>query len=83
MGPKKTKNTTEKIWTEEETLQLLDLYKCYPCLYDVVSKEYKNRGKREAAISAIIKDMEQVCMQMFIVILVSVFIVYIFLLHIG
>ena len=36
-------------WTEELVDELITLYERYPCLYNVKTKEYSNRDKRQQA----------------------------------
>ena len=40
-------------WSEEVVEELISLYEARPCLYDIKSKEYFNRNKRNKALQEI------------------------------
>ena len=39
--------------------KLIDLWPDHPCLYDVRSKDFKNRDKREKAVADLALQLEQ------------------------
>lgn len=51
------KRQSKVTWTRELTLKLIDQYESHSNLWDVTSKDYKNRHLRSASIDAISKVM--------------------------
>ena len=45
-------------WSKEQTMGLIDLYRQYPCLWKVRSKEYRDRDKRAAALNSMCEHYE-------------------------
>ena len=56
-----SKEPTNIHWSRQETIQLIDLYRQYPCLWNVKSDKYKDRGKRVAALMAIAEELRKTC----------------------
>lgn len=48
---KNSKRGNTRKWTEEETEKLIDLLEKNTCLWDVSTKEYHLKNKREKALS--------------------------------
>ena len=41
-------------WSKEQTMVLIELYRQYPCLWNVKSKDYKDGQKRDAELTSIL-----------------------------
>ena len=46
-------------WSREEIVHLIDLYRQYPCLWNVKSDQYKNRDKRVADLMSIAEELRK------------------------
>ena len=51
-----TQSLVKDVVNEEK---LIDLWPDYPCMYDVRSPEFKNRDKREKAVTEMAQKLEQ------------------------
>ncbi|XP_064082982.1 uncharacterized protein LOC135198998 [Macrobrachium nipponense] len=55
------KETANIHWSREEIIQLIDLYRQHPCLWNVKSDMYKDRAERVAALTAIAAELRKTC----------------------
>jgi hypothetical protein len=47
-----------KTWSEGETMQLVEIYRDYECLWDTTKACYKNNEMRQTAFEKIIAEMD-------------------------
>ncbi|XP_042237253.1 uncharacterized protein LOC121876281 isoform X2 [Homarus americanus] len=47
-------------WSRQDTVRLIDLYRHYPCLWNVKSDMYKDRDKRAAALKGIAEEIMKI-----------------------
>ncbi|KAG7157921.1 putative Alcohol dehydrogenase transcription factor Myb/SANT-like-containing protein 12 [Homarus americanus] len=47
-------------WSKQDTVRLIDLYRHYPCLWNVKSDMYKDRDKCAAALKRIAEEIRKI-----------------------
>jgi len=45
-------------WSDEKVFDLITLYEKNPCLYNMKSKDYHNRGKKRMAVQKIAEELQ-------------------------
>lgn len=49
---------TELKWSGKEVIQFLNIFRNYPCLWDVSAKEYLNRNVKESAYKELLENLK-------------------------